>query len=65
MIETDDLSEPENNTAAPKSDDWLNAAMTKITPTIESIKVLVGNKNSKIRMELARLSICLLEKCFK
>lgn len=60
-----DFLEAENNTSSPKSDDWLNAAMLKIAPTIESVKILIGNKSTKVRLELARLSTDLLEKCFK
>lgn len=60
-----DFTEAENHKTSPKSNDWLNAAIIKITPTIEATKILIGNKNAKIRFELARLSIDLLEKCFK
>ncbi|XP_037027040.1 TELO2-interacting protein 1 homolog [Bradysia coprophila] len=67
VIETTDRNvlKPEKNNFSPKSDEWLNAAIVKIAPTVESIKILIGNKNSTIRLELVHLSISLLEKCFK
>lgn len=59
------MVEAENHTSSTKSDEWLNAAMLKIAPTIESMKILIGNKNAKIRLELGRLSTALLQKCLK
>lgn len=46
-----------------RSREWLQAASKKLLPVIQSLNRLIGNKNPKIRKELAILAISLLQTC--
>lgn len=45
-----------------RSDEWIEAAIRKVIPLLDSITVLVGNPEETVRLELAKLSSELIQK---
>lgn len=48
-----------------RSDEWLEAAIQKVLPLLDSITVLVGNPEQSIRLELAKLASELIQRTSK
>lgn len=48
-----------------KRTEWLEAAIRRVLPVLESISVLVGNPEQPVRLELAKLASDLIQKTSK
>lgn len=48
-----------------RTDEWLEAAIRRVLPVLESISVLVGNPEQPVRLELAKLASDLIQKTSK
>lgn len=46
-----------------KTKEWQQAASRKFLVAVQSLHKLVGNRNEKIRQELAHFATCLLRTC--
>lgn len=48
-----------------RTDEWLEAAIRKVLPVLDSMTVLVGNPEQPVRLELAILASELIQKSSK
>lgn len=48
-----------------RTDEWLEAAIKKLMPLLDSITVLVGNPEQAVRLELATLASELIQRSSK
>lgn len=55
----------EHINAKKRNKTWMQAASKKLLPVIQGLQKLIGNKNKKIRIELAKLADCLLRNCYR